>query len=240
MTASPTVLIGRHYRFSPVRTLFCGVLLSALVAACLYVYHTAFTFYHARLLENEMKTIAWFTEQIGLSLPLIVICLFHYLVYHAHDRHDGAARREMMWEIVIVAVLTYAVLLPYLSRVSRDMYEAAVEAGATIPETDGKVPWTLLMKLHEWFVRQPIPLCLLFLFHRVRATRELQHPETEVRPAPVTVEEYYARCQADTAKAPSVDTDEAEPATPSEHPAPSDESHRDTASSASDEAASTT
>ncbi len=183
----------RTYRFSILRTLFCGLLLSVLVAACLYVHHTAFTFYHARLLENNMKTTAWIVEQVGFVLPWIVICLFQYMVYHKHDRRDGAARREMMWEIAIVAFVIYAVLLPYISHLSDAMKEAALNAGAVIPETDVDVPWTLMMKMHEWFVRLLIPLSVLFLFHRVRATREIRHPETTVREIPVTVDDYYGR-----------------------------------------------
>ncbi len=164
---------GRRYRFSLCRVFLCGVLLSLLVAACLYVYHTAFEFYHARLLENDMKTIAWFVRQVGLSLPFIVICLFHYMVYHKHDRRDGQARREMLWEIILVAVLTYGVLLPYLAGVSQEMYDSALAAGAIIPDTEGGVPETLLMSFHEWFIRLTVPLCLLGLFHAVRAEREI-------------------------------------------------------------------
>ena len=110
---SPAPAVGRRYRFSIVRVLLFGVLLSLLTAACLYVYHTAVTFYHARLLDAGKKSIAWFVEQIGYSLPFISICLFHAAVYHRHDRRDGVAQREMLWEVVFVAFFTYGVLLPY-------------------------------------------------------------------------------------------------------------------------------
>ncbi|MBQ3508131.1 MAG: hypothetical protein IJA91_06235 [Clostridia bacterium] len=185
---------NRRYRFSIIRILLCSVLLSALVAVSLYVYHTAFTFYHARLIEDESKTFAWFTKQIGFSLPFVLICLFQYMVYHKHDRRDGVARREMFWEVVMVTVLTYGALLPYLSGISEALYINALAAGVEIPKTDGKVEMTLLMELHEWFIRLTIPLAALMGFHAFRARRESRFPESEIPSEPLmTVEEYEAR-----------------------------------------------
>ena len=184
----------RPYKFSILRVLLCGVLLTVLVAVCLYLDHTAFDFYEARLLENQSKTFAWFVEQIGFSLPFIVICLFHLMVYHKHDRRDGVARREMFWEVVVVTVLTYAVLLPYLAKISDALYINTLAAGETVPKTDGRVEITLLMELHDWFIRLTIPLALLMGFHAMRARREILHPETEVSAKPViTVAEYEAQ-----------------------------------------------
>ena len=188
--SNPTA--ARRYRFSIGRVLFCGVLLTALVAVCLYLSHTAFDFYHARFLEEESKTLAWFTQQIGFSLPFIVICLFHCFVYHKHDRRDGVARREMFWEIVIVTVLTYAVLLPYLSAISDALYTNALAAGEAVPENDVGVEVTLLMELHDWFIRLTIPLGALMVFHSFRARREMRFPEEAEEPL-LTVEEYEAR-----------------------------------------------
>ncbi len=201
MTATASAVAPRRYRFSILRTLLCGVLLSLLVAACLYIDHTAVAFAHERLLAAEMKTSAWLVDEFGLILPLIVMCLFPLLVYSRHDRRDGDARREMMWEIVIVAVLIYGVLLPYLSNLSAAMYEAAIEAGDTIPKTEGKVHWTLLMKMHEWFVRLPIPLSILILYHKTRADRERKYPEAEDCSQPMTIAEYEAIKAAEAAKA---------------------------------------
>ena len=185
--------IRRIYKFSILRTLLCGILLAALITASLYVYHTAFDFAHARLIENGSKTLAWITREVGLSLPLVMICLFQYMVYHKHDRRDGVASREMIWEVIIAAALTYLVLLPYLAGLSREMYDAAVAAGAEIPKTeDVEVPWTLLMKLHEWFVRQSVPFCILILFHYTRGRRERLHPSTEADEPLMTVEAYRA------------------------------------------------
>lgn len=191
---------GRRYRFSLLRVLLCGVFLTVLVAVCMYLYHTAFDFYRARLLEEESKTLAWFAKQLSFSLPFIVICLFHYMVYHRHDRRDGVARREMFWEIVVLTLLVYCVLLPYLVRVSDAMYAASLEIGADIPKTDGKVEMTLAMKFHEWFVRLSVPLVGLAVFHGVRARREVRFPETETAEPVITKAEYDAQRAARTAE----------------------------------------
>ncbi len=208
MTASTPIpsAEGRRYRFSILRVIICGVLLSLLVAACMYVRHTAFDFYHARLLENGSKTIAWFVEQVGYALPWILICIFHGIVYMKHDRRDGICQWEMFWEVLLVVLLTYAVLLPYMAHVSDTMYEAALEVGADIPQTDGKHDTTLIMKLHEWFIRLSIPLAILLLFHGARARREIRFPETEADEPVMTKAEYDARRLAAEAAAAAEDT----------------------------------
>ncbi len=191
--AARTAPTRRVYRFNILRVLLCGILLGVLVAACLYVHHTSFDFAYDRLTEDGSKTLAWITREVGLSLPLLMICLFQFMVYHKHDRRDGVASREMLWEVIIAAALTYLVLLPYMASLSREMYDAAVAAGATIPKTeDANVPWTLLMKLHEWFVRQTVPFGLLMVFHYTRSRRERLCPDTEADEPLMTVEAYRA------------------------------------------------
>ena len=181
-------------RVSIPRILLCGVLLTILMAGCLYLYHTAFPFYRARLLDNESKTMAWLVGQLSFILPLIVICLFQVMVYHKQDTRDGTFRREMFWEVAVVAVLTYAVLLPYLSGISEALYINALAAGESIPQSDGKVEITLLMELHEWFIRLIIPLGVLLAFYGLRARRERLFPETEEAAVPlITVAEFEAR-----------------------------------------------
>ncbi len=192
---------GRRYRFSILRILICGVLLSVLVAACLYCKYTAIDFFHARLLEQESKTSAWIIKQVSFALPWIVICLFHGLVYTKHDRRDGIAQREMFWEVLMVTAFVYLLLLPYLKNVSEDMYAAALEMGADIPQTDGKVDKTFLMIFHEWFIRMSVPLGVLLVFHSTRARREELHPETETEEPMMTKAEY------DALRANEVDTD---------------------------------
>lgn len=195
-----TTMTPTRGRISIPRILLCGILLTILMAGCLYLHHTALSFYQARLLDNASKTMAWLTKQLSFALPFIVICLFHAFVYHRHDTHDGSARREMFWEVLVVAVLTYAVLIPYLAKISEALYINALAAGETIPKTEGKVEITLLMEFHEWFIRLTIPLGLLLTFHGTRARRETFCPEAEETPAPtITIVEYEVRKAAQRA-----------------------------------------
>lgn len=209
----------RAYRFSVLRVLFCGVLMTALVAASLYLYHTSFAFLLERLREAEMKTTAWIFEQVSFSLPFILICLFHWIVYWKHDRRDGVAQREMAWEVVLVTLLTYGVLLPLLADYSHDLLEAAQLAGSDIPHTEGKVDVTLLQGFVEWFLRLTVPLVILMTFHGMRASRERRCPD--VPEVPETVEAYLARTAP--AEVPA-DTSAEVPAEVPNHP-PKEDNH---------------
>ena len=191
-TITPTQAADRRYRFSILRVLLFSVLMSVLVAACLYLKHSAVDFYHARLLEQESKTSAWILKQVGFALPWIFMCIFHAVTYRKHDRRDGVASREMFWEVLLVTVFTYCILLPYLQNMSDDMYAAALEAGAKIPQTDGKVDRTFIMIFHEWFVRMSIPLLALLVFYSTRARRERRFPEEEDSEPAMTRAEYDA------------------------------------------------
>ena len=179
------------YRFSIIRVLVVSVLLSVLVAGCLYLHHTVFTDARAHFLDAESKSIAWIVRELGYMLPFITVALFQYVLYSKYDREDGVLQREMMWEILLVAVLTYAVLLPYVCHVSDELYTAAKtlaeQTGEKLPQTEGKVDRTLAMDLHEWFVRFSIPLALLGVYHGSRASRESRTAPTAPA-APVNTE----------------------------------------------------
>ena len=203
MTASipQSPAAGRRYRFSILRVLLCGFFMSVLVAACLYLKYTAVDFFHARLLEQESKTSAWILKQVGFALPWIFMCIFHAITYRKHDRRDGIVAREMFWEVMLVTVFTYDIMLPYLRNVSDIIYAAALEAGADIPQTDGKVDLTFIMLLHEWFVRMAVPLAALLILYSTRARRERLFPETEAAEPVITKAEYDALRAARAAEA---------------------------------------
>ena len=131
-------------------------------------------------------------KQVSFALPWIVMCVFQGIVYNKHDRRDGIAQREMFWEVLMVTAFVYLLLLPYLKNVSEEMYAAALEMGADIPQTDGKVDETFLMIFHEWFIRMAVPLGVLLIFHSTRARREELHPETEAEEPMMTKAEYDA------------------------------------------------
>ena len=194
MTASipQSPAAGRRYRFSILRVLLCGFFMSVLVAACLYLKYTAVDFFHARLLEQESKTSAWILKQVGFALPWIFMCIFQSITYRKHDRRDGIVAREMFWEVMLVTVFTYFIMLPYLRNVSDIVYAAALEAGADIPQSDGKVDLTFIMLFHEWFVRMAVPLAALLIFYSARARRERLFPETETAEPLMTRAEYDA------------------------------------------------
>ena len=200
---------GRRYRFSILRILFFSVLMSVLVAAALYLKYSAVDFFHARLLEQESKTSAWILKQLGYALPWIFMCIFHAATYRKHDRHDSIVAREMFWEVFLVTVFTYFVLLPHLRNISDAMYAAALDAGAKIPQTEGKVDQTFIMIFHEWFVRMAVPYAALLIFYSTRARRERLHPETEVAEPLMTCAEYDALHNPDTATDEEADTQEA-------------------------------
>ena len=194
MTASipDTRATARRYRFNILRVLICGIFMSVLVAACLYLKYSAVDFFHARLLEQESKTSAWILKQVGFALPWIFMCIFQSITYRKHDRRDGIVAREMFWEVMLVTVFTYFILLPYLKGISEEMYAAALEAGAKIPQTDGKVDQTFIMLFHEWFVRMAVPLTALLILYSARARRERLFPETEAAEPLMTRAEYDA------------------------------------------------
>ena len=162
----------RTYRFSILRVIFFSALLTALIGAELYLHHTALDLYHSYLITAEKKSTAWMELQLSYMLPFITVCLFQYFVYHKDDRQDGILRREMAWEVVLVAVLTYAVLLPCVAHMSTAAHDAAVEAGKDLPMTAQNVENTLLMQVHDWFIRFSVPLMLLCVYHFTRAERE--------------------------------------------------------------------
>ena len=76
--------------------------------------------------------------------------------------------------------------------VSDALYAAALEAGADIPQTEGKVDQTFIMLFHEWFVRMSVPLVAFLIFFSTRARRERLHPETEAEEPLMTCAEYDA------------------------------------------------
>jgi hypothetical protein len=99
----------------------------------------------------------------------------------------------MFWQIVLVTVLVYAVMLPYMSSISEALYTNALASGVKLPKTEGKVEITLLMELHDWFIRLTIPLLMLMVYHSARGRRERMYPEAEEAESLLTVAEYEAQ-----------------------------------------------
>ena len=168
---------------SVVRVVCIGVLMTVLVAAELYLHNKTIPVFLDYLREAEHKNSAWIGGQISYALPFLTVAVFQYAVYCRAERASAAPgtlypadrlyQREKMWELLLVAVLVYGVVLPYCVHLSNTQYAAALEeallTGAELPQTDGKVDDKLIYHLAEWFIRLAIPLGLLSVYHASRA-----------------------------------------------------------------------
>lgn len=163
-------------RVSVWRVLLFGLLLSLLLAAELYAHHAVFPGFIEYLRSIDHKSTAWIANQLSFMLPFITLAVFQCAAYAKAENGDGVMQREKMWEIVLVAVLIYGALLPYVRHYSDTVHEAAlaaaVLAGETLPKTPGGVDQTILLEVFEWFFRLTVPLMLLGLYHGSRAERE--------------------------------------------------------------------
>lgn len=163
-------------RVSPVRVILFGVLLSLLLSAELYAHYAIFPDFIEYLRSIDHKSSAWIGNQLSFMLPFITLCVFQGAVYRKDENGDGIMQREKMWEIVLVAVLIFGALLPYVYHYSDKVHEAALAAAVlaeeTLPKTEGGVDKTIMLAVFEWFLRLTVPLLLLGLYHGARAERE--------------------------------------------------------------------
>ena len=177
------------YRFSWVRVIAIGLMLFILTSLCLYLHHTAFVAVQQGLTDGEHKNSAWIAGEIGYLLPFVVICLFQFAVYYKHDRRDGTLQKEMKWEILLVAVLTYAVLLPVVMYISDSQIALKLASDAVIEKDDSDTYITLAKDVAEWFIRFAVPLLLLYVFHASKAHSETTQPCPEVAETPTPIED---------------------------------------------------
>lgn len=163
----------RTYKFSVPRMILMGLMLFALIVACLYLYHTAFRQYGEYLTEEKKETTAWIVKQLSFMLPFIAVAVFQCAVYAKHDNRDGVLQKERAYELLIAAALTYLVLLPLVCWYSDANLLLSLMAELDVPKTDGKEYETVILLVFEWFVRLAVPLCLLFVYHMARAKAEI-------------------------------------------------------------------
>ena len=193
----------RSYRFSILRILIIGGLLSLITVGCLYLHHHAFSHYLTYLKDAEKKSTHWIVKQLGYMLPFLAIAIFQYAVYAKHNRKDGVLQREMAWEILIVAAFTYLILLPAVCYKSDITLKVSLVAGLDVEKNAGKEYQTLLLSVAEWFIRFAIPLCILFIYHGAKAKAEKLESSMEAAEATDTASE--------TVCAPSEDISEEAP-----------------------------
>ena len=161
-----------RYKLSVGRILLVGLFLSVLSAFCLWMYHTAFREYIDYLISEDKKTSAWLVEQISYMLPWIMIEVFLYAVYAKYDNHNGILQQERAFAILIVVILTYLVLLPLVWWYSDADLKLSLTAGLDVDKTAAQIYESIMMSVAEWFLRFSVPLCLLFLYHRAKASSE--------------------------------------------------------------------
>lgn len=165
------------------RVMTFSLLMAALIAAELYLHYTTIPTFLEYLKEAGHTRSAWIGEQLSYALPFLTVAFFQYLVYRHAERNSMAPgtvcpavrslQREKAFEILGVALLLYAVILPYCIHLSNETYATALaealKDGTTLPQTDGKVDDKMIYHLAEWFIRQGIPLALLGTYHVARA-----------------------------------------------------------------------
>ncbi len=189
MTSCPPTI--EHKRPVPLwwriaRTLLIGLFVSTVVAYTLHIQTQMLPDFMTELvtdsetgeitseLQRDRKATVWFVEQFGYLAPLLATMIIPYLLYRKVDRHDGKVQRELTWITVMVMALTFLVLLPYVAKVSDAELQAALAAGEDFPKRDGGAYDTLLLNVAPWFIRLFIGLCMLLLYHSMRAHREKQ------------------------------------------------------------------
>ena len=164
--------VARTYRRSILRTVVMGLFLTALAAGSLYMNTTLFPELASFFTDIEHPGAAWLARELGYWLPFVLIALFQYAVYRGCDRGDGILEREMARSILIMAVLVYFVLLPYLYQTGVETLQASLAAGEQVPTFENGHYRTVFWENLEWFVRFLIPVGALYLFHSSRATRQ--------------------------------------------------------------------
>ncbi|MBE6693330.1 MAG: hypothetical protein E7589_01000 [Ruminococcaceae bacterium] len=171
-------------KVSIVRIIIISVLLFLLISVELGVYLTAISDLQDNLMKDYeltkdkgwQKSLAWMLDEFAMLLPLITVCVFQYAVYKRYNREDGILQREMAFEVILVGVLVYAVLLPVVAKISSDMNTAAHIAGTVERYEDGGVI-TLLRRSLGWFIRFIFPVGILSIYHFSRSKAEAEDTE---------------------------------------------------------------
>lgn len=174
----------RHERLmSLLRIMIFSLLMAGLVVVELYLHHAVIPDFLSDLKEAGHKNSAWIGKELSYMLPFLTLAFFPYFVYRRAERSSMPAgticpavrrlQREKAWEMLLVGVLIYGVILPYCIHLSKVGYESALAealvSGTSVPQTEGKTDDKLIYHLTEWFIRQFIPLSLLGLYHAARA-----------------------------------------------------------------------
>lgn len=171
----------KAYQFSVARVVVISLLLFILLAGCLYLHHTTFRALESDLAATEKKNSSWIVGELGYFLPFLTVCLFQFAVYAKNDHCNGIAQKEMAWEILLSTLLVYAVLLPVVLNISHDQLVKQLALGDVLQKNEGNEYVTLFLSVAEWFIRLPVPMLLLYVFHHTKAAHEMTSPPEDAQ-----------------------------------------------------------
>lgn len=111
-------------------------------------------------MENTIWAVEYFTPMLTIAGLIIALVLIYKLV----KAPANEVQSEKGWIMLVVAVFTYGVILPYVLKES-------VGCFLPVPEGEEDVK-SLLEHTASWFVIQIIPFMITVTYHFVRAGRK--------------------------------------------------------------------
>ena len=149
--------------FSILRILVVSVLMCAVLTGIFYLYSRfipeALDSLHE---EGNMDNTIWAVEYFTPMLTILIVVAALYLVYKPMRRIPiSLVQTEKGYIWLVIAVFTYAVILPYVLNRSIGCFDP-------VPEGEQNV-LSLLEKTATWFIIQIIPLMLAVAYHFTRA-----------------------------------------------------------------------
>ena len=155
-----------------------SVVMCAVMVGLFYLYYTGVPKIIAELeekgkMENTITAMEYLSPMFNVAGLIVALVLIYKLVkapVHEIQREKGII-------MLIVAVFTYGVILPYVLKES---------AGCFLPVPEGEEDVvSLLETTASWFVVQLIPFMITITYHFMRASRKTEdkmqaHAEAEV------------------------------------------------------------
>lgn len=114
--------------------------------------------------DDDMETVIWLIKHIGNFFPCILTALVQYIFY-PYDRNTVRAQKERKFEILVLAVFFFFVLLPY-----------------AMNDGQGNMSLSNISDTSLWFATQSVPMLILFMYYSQRQkalTEEISEGENE-------------------------------------------------------------
>ena len=154
---------------SIVRILISAALLCAIMAIMLWSYATEMQDVFEALEESgKMSNLLWLVKHIAYVVPVIVAAIALNILYSsAKWERAVASKKEKGIAVVITALFTYAVMLPYV--ISKTPKTPLPQ---DIIDKIGEVPPSLIEITRGWFFVQIVPFIILALYMFIRCEAE--------------------------------------------------------------------